>query len=244
VKHNGANGEGNRDGTDDNRSWNCGVEGETDDASVTALRHRQAQNLAATLLLATGVPMITAGDELGRTQLGNNNAYCQDNPTSWFDWEDADKELLEFTTALVALRQAHPALRRRRYVTGATPGEVGWFTPNGTPMTDADWRNPVARGLAILVDGSAEPDRDPEGDFLIDDDLLVLVNGWWETLPFTLPAPPRPPEAQPVSWRIELDTFTGTVWPVETEVQSPGSVVDVGPRSMVLLVAPQRRVGG
>src|SRR4051794_5325176 len=236
AKHNQANGEDGRDGTDDNRSWNCGAEGPTDDPEVLALRGRQSRALLASLLLSLGVPMLLGGDEVGRTQHGNNNAYCQDNPTSWFDWEHVDKEMLEFTTGLVALRQAHPALRRRRYVTGASPDELGWFTPSGARMTDADWQDPVARGLAILVDGSAEPDRDVVGSPLVDDDLLMLVNGWWEPLPFTLPA-------HTTGWRIELDTAPGVVWPVEAEVHAPGSVVTVGPRSMALLVAPHGRVG-
>jgi glycogen operon protein len=185
--------------------------------------------------------MLLGGDELGRTQRGNNNAYCQDNETSWFDWEHVDAELLEFTTGLVALRRAHPALRRRRYLTGARPGEIGWFTPSGAPMTDADWRDPGSRAIAMVVDGSAEPDRDADGVPMLDEDMLVLVNGWWEALPFTLPAPPGPDAGSAPSWRIELDTFTGTVWPVEAELHRPGAVVDVGPRSLVLLVAPRSR---
>jgi isoamylase len=240
-KHNEANGEGGRDGADDNRSWNCGVEGATDDPEVLALRGRQSRALLSTLLLSLGVPLILGGDELGRTQGGNNNAYCQDNATSWFDWEHADGELLEFTTGLVALRRAHPALRRRRYLTGATPGEVGWFTPAGAGMTDDDWRDPGARAVAMLVDGSAAPDRDPDGAPMLDEDLLVLVNAWWGSLPFTLPPPPGPHRGPLPSWRIELDSFTGMVWPVEAELHAPGGVVDVGPRSLVLLVAPRPR---
>jgi isoamylase len=240
-KHNEANGEGGRDGADDNRSWNCGVEGPTDDPEVPALRARQSRALLSTLLLALGVPMILGGDELGRTQGGNNNAYCQDNATSWFDWDHVDSELLEFTTGLVALRRAHPALRRRRYLSGAMPGEIGWFTPAGAAMTDDDWRNPGARAVAMLIDGTAQADRDADGLPMLDEDLLVLVNGWWEPLPFTLPAPPGPHAGPVPSWRMELDTFTGTVWPVEAELRAHGDVVDVGPRSLVLLVAPRPR---
>jgi glycogen operon protein len=242
-KHNDANGEAGRDGADDNRSWNCGVEGPTDDPEVLGLRGRQSRALLSMLLLSLGVPMILGGDELGRTQGGNNNAYCQDGPTSWFDWEHVDRELLEFTTGLVALRRAHPALRRRRYLTGAAPDEVGWFTPAGAPMTDADWRNPASRAVAMLLDGSAEPDRDADGVPMVDEDLLVLVNGWWEALPFTLPPPPGPHAGPAPNWRIELDTLTGMVWPVEAELHAPGSLVGVGPRSLVLLVAPRGRAG-
>src|SRR4051794_17709770 len=243
-KHNDANGEGGRDGADDNRSWNCGVEGPTEDPEVLALRGRQSRALLATLLLSLGVPMLLGGDELGRTQRGNNNAYCQDDPISWFDWEHVDTELLEFTTGLVALRRAHPALRRRRYLTGARPGEVGWFTPGGTPMSDADWSNPDSRSVAMVVDGGAEPDRDADGVPMVDEDMLVLVNGWWDWLPFTLPSPPGRNAGPGPGWRIELDTFTGTVWPVEAEVQPPGGIVSVGPRSLVLLVAPRARALG
>jgi len=137
TKHNNANGEDGRDGADDNRSWNCGAEGPTDDPAVLALRARQQRALLATLLLSLGVPMILAGDELGRTQGGNNNAYCQDNPISWFDWSEVDSELLTWTRELVALRRAHPVLRRRRYLSGARTGDVAWFTPSGTPMRQA-----------------------------------------------------------------------------------------------------------
>src|SRR4051794_21394511 len=240
-KHNEANGEGGHDGTDGNRSWNCGVEGPTDDPEVLALRGRQSRALLASLLLSLGVPMILGGDELGRTQGGNNNAYCLDDPTSWFDWEHVDAGLLESVTGLVALRRSPPALRRRRYVTGAVDAEVGWFTPSGAPMTDVDWRDPASRAVAMLIDGSAEPDRDADGRPMIDEDLLILVNGWWDDLPFTLPAPPGQHAGASASWRIELDTFTGAVWPVEAELRAPGGIVSVGPRSVVLLVAPPGR---
>src|SRR3954471_9373554 len=129
VKHNEANGEDNRDGTEDNRSWNCGAEGPSDDPEVNALRGRQSRALLATLVLSLGVPMLLGGDELGRSQGGNNNAYCQDNGISWFDWDDVDEHLLAYTAGLIALRRAHPVLRRRRYLYGARPGTVGWFTP-------------------------------------------------------------------------------------------------------------------
>jgi len=225
TKHNEANGEQGRDGSDDNRSWNCGVEGPTDDPGVLALRQRQQRALLATLLLSLGVPMILGGDEMGRTQHGNNNAYCQDNETSWFDWAGADTELLGWTRDLVTLRRAHPVLRRRRYLTGARSEEVGWFTPSGKPMTDAAWHDPFTRSVAVLVDGSAEPDRDERGMPMFDDDLLFMVNGWWEELEFTLPTQG--------SWRRVLDTFDGTIEPAGPPI---GPAVRVGPRSLVLLV--------
>ncbi len=231
TKHNEANGE--ESGTDDNRSWNCGVEGPTDDPDVVVLRARQSRAMLATLLLSLGVPMLLGGDEFGRTQGGNNNAYCLDTPVSWFDWSAVDQELLTFTTGLVALRRAHPALRRRRYLTGAVAGEVGWFTPAGMPMTADDWNDPLARALAVVLDGDGEPDRDADGLPLVDDDLLLLVNGWWEPLPFTLPPPPgsssaatgdgaRAVPAGAAGWRVELDTHAGTVWPADAAIVARG----------------------
>ena len=227
-KHNDANGEGGRDGSNDNRSWNCGVEGPSDNAEVLALRGRQQRVLLATLMLSLGVPMLLGGDELGRTQGGNNNAYCQDGPTSWYDWSDADEALLEWARGLIALRRSHPALRRRRYLTGARPDEVTWLTPGVSPMTPARWDDPGARSVAVLVDGVAEPDRDAHGRPLWDDDLLLLVNGWWERLEFTLP--PRGP------WRPVLDSYAGTIG---VPVTAAGPVVSVGPRALVLLVRPR-----
>jgi glycogen operon protein len=157
VSYDGKHNEANRDGTDDNRSWNCGAEGPTTDAAIVALRGRQSRALLATLLLSFGVPMILLGDELGRTQQGNNNAYCQDDPITWFDWSDADEELLEFTRRLVALRRSHPVFRRRRFLTGDDAEELRWFTPAGTPMTAADWQDPGARSVAVYLDGADAP---------------------------------------------------------------------------------------
>src|SRR5437764_506883 len=141
-KHNEANLEENQDGTDDNRSWNCGVEGPTDDPEVNALRARQHRNFLTTLFLSQGVPMLLGGDEIGRTQGGNNNAWCQDNEISWVDWSCVDAGLLSFTRELIALRRAHPVFRRHRYLTGVEAAELGWFTPAGTPMTAEAWGDP------------------------------------------------------------------------------------------------------
>ena len=229
-KHNEANGEDNRDGADDNRSWNSGAEGPTDDAAVLAVRANRSRAMLATLLLSLGVPMLVGGDELGRTQGGNNNAYCQDNAVSWYDWNDVDEELLAFTRRLTALRRSHPALRRRRYLTGAEPHELGWYTPAGTLMTDADWKDPQSRSVAVFLDGAAEPDRDARGQTLLDSDLLILFNGWWEPLDFTLPDLPQR------TWWRDLDTADPTA---DESPLPPGAPVTVAPRSTSLLTSPR-----
>jgi glycogen operon protein len=187
--------------------------------------------------------MLLAGDELGRTQGGNNNAYCQDNPTSWLDWANADTALLAYTAALIALRRAHPALRRRRYLSGAQPGEISWFTPAGAPMNDADWADPATRTVALLVDGRAEPDRDERGRPMIDDHLLVLFNGWWEPMSFGLPPAPSQSAAgsAPTTWRLELDTAAGLVRPGDAATHADGAAVLVQPRSVLLLAASSLR---
>src|SRR5947208_1423309 len=180
-KHNEANGEGNRDGTDDNRSWNHGVEGPTDDPAVNALRRRQQRNFLATMLLSQGVPMLLGGDELGRTQHGNNNAWCQDNELSWFDWEHADAELAEFVRRLIALRRRHPVFRRTSFLSGQA-GESGlpdawWFRPDGRKMTQRDWTNPETRALGVFLNGRELRERAPHGGPALGQRFLVVVNG-------------------------------------------------------------------
>jgi isoamylase len=226
-KHNEANGESNRDGTDDNRSWNCGIEGPTTDPDVLALRARQKRALLLTLLLSAGVPLLLGGDELGRAQWGNNNAYCQDNEITWFDWSTVDHELLKFTRDLVALRRRHPVFRRRRYLTGPAAADLRWFTPAGTEMTDRNWTDPEARAVALWVDGSTDPDVAPDGTPLVDDDFLILVNAWWEPLTFTMPEP-----IAARRWDIVCDTFD------PTHTDRAAGHLDVGPRSTVLLGSP------
>src|SRR4029450_8557256 len=186
-KHNKANGEANRDGTDDNRSWNCGVEGPSDDPKVLQLRARQSRALLTTLLLSFGVPLLLGGDELGRSQGGNNNGYCQDNEISWLDWSQPNEDLLTFTRRLVAFRRAHPVFRRRRFFVGIEAAELAWYTPSATPMTMENSPAPNARALAIYLDGGDAPDLAEDGTPLLDDDFLVLVNGWWEKLQFRIP---------------------------------------------------------
>ena len=229
TKHNEANGEANRDGTDDNRSWNCGAEGPTADTEIIELRARQRRAFLSTLLLSFGVPLLLGGDELGRTQQGNNNAYCQDNPITWFDWNHRDEELLAFTTRVIALRQAHPVFRRRRFLAGTEATELSWYTPAGDTMTRADWDDPNARALTLYLDGADDPDRAADGSPLVDDDFLVMVNAWWEPLSFRLPAT-RPDQ----QWSGELDSFDPTTDPAP-QPPSAGGTVTVSPRSVVVL---------
>jgi isoamylase len=229
AKHNDANGEANRDGTDDNRSWNCGVEGPTTDPTVLELRARQRRAMLATLLLSFGVPMLLGGDELGRTQHGNNNAYCQDNPTSWFDWTDPDEQLIAFTRRLISLRRAHPVFRRRRFLTGTEAGELRWYTPAGTEMTPDDWNDPAARSIAVYLDGADDSDRAPDGTILVDDDFLLFINAWWEPLNFRIPQ-----TTVDQAWQPEIDSYEPSRDP-EAGSFVPGDTVTVGPRSVRLL---------
>ena len=228
-KHNGANGENNRDGTSDNNSWNCGAEGPTTDPDILALRARQSRAMLTTLMLSFGVPMLLGGDEMGRTQDGNNNAYCQDNEMTWFDWASADTALQDFTKQLIALRKAHPVFRRRRFLAGAKASELEWFTPGGTPMDGGDWADPNARALAIYLDGSDDPDRAEDGTPLLDDDFLVLVNSWWEPLGFILP-----PTRRGAEWHAEIDSYDPAS-PAGAAQRHAGDQVTVGPRSVAVL---------
>jgi len=196
--------------------------------------------LLGTLLLSRGVPMLLGGDELGRTQGGNNNAYCQDNPTSWVDWDNADAGLTAFTRRIIEFRRAHPALRRGRYL--SDPGYVVWFTPEGRPMTQADWQSPGLKSVAVFVDGTVAPDHDARGRPMLDDDVLVLVNGSAQPVTFTIPD-----AGKGRSWRVEIDSFD-----LGADVSAPTDPVDqgdlsclvdgsdpiaVGPRAFVLLLA-------
>ncbi len=191
-KHNQANGENNQDGDSNNRAWNCGVEGATDDPLVLTLRAQQQRNLLTTLLLSQGAPMLLGGDELGRTQKGNNNAYCQDNELSWFDWENADQNLLAFTRRLIAFRQAHPVFRQRtwfrgRPIRGLGVSDISWFSPGGEEMSEAEWRN-SAHAMAVFLYGRGIPGPGAQGQRLIDDSFYLCLNGTRETLAFGLPA--------------------------------------------------------
>jgi len=193
-KHNEANGENNRDGTDNNRSWNCGVEGPTDDPDIQALRAKQKRNLLATLLLSQGVPMIYGGDPIGQTQTGNNNAYCQDNAISWVNWDTTpqDRDLLAFAQRMINLRKRHAVLHRRRFfqgrpIKGANVKDVLWLKPNGQEMSEDDWRDPGVRCLGMFLSGQGLDETDERGRKLSDETFLVLLNAYHEDVPFTLP---------------------------------------------------------
>ena len=191
-KHNEANGEQNEDGESHNRSWNCGVEGPTDDPDINALRARQKRNFIANLFLSQGVPMLLGGDEIGRTQRGNNNGYCQDSELSWFDWEHIDENLLEFTRRLIAFRQQHPVFRRRRWfqgqlIYGSDMHDIGWFTPAGTVMSEEDWNTGFVKSLGVFLNGEGIADPDSRGERIIDDSFYILFNSHHEPISFTLP---------------------------------------------------------
>ncbi|WP_018656693.1 glycogen debranching protein GlgX [Actinomadura flavalba] len=201
-KHNADNGENNRDGTDDNRSWNCGAEGPTDDPGVLGLRARQKRNFLATLLLSQGVPMLSHGDELGRTQHGNNNAYCQDNELAWVHWDD--RQDLEFVQALIRLRREHPVFRRRRFFDGVGTGaqaDLAWLTPAGDTMTGGDWDAGYAKSLGVYLNGDAINEPDRRGRPVRDDSFLLLINAGADPVTFTLPGPDYGEH-----WTCELDT--------------------------------------
>jgi glycogen operon protein len=207
-KHNEANGEQNRDGTDDNASWNCGTEGPTENPTLVDLRERQKRNFLTLLFFSQGVPMLCAGDEIGRTQKGNNNAFCQDNEISWFDWrlDRAQRHLLEFTRSLIAFRKGHPVLRRRRFfqgrhIRGSEVKDISWFKPDGKEMTDEDWNAGYTKSLTLRLAGDAIGETDEKGRLIVDDTLLILLNAHHEPRTFTLPAHKRG-----VRWQPILDT--------------------------------------
>nr|WP_225810804.1 glycogen debranching protein GlgX [Streptomyces spinosus] len=245
-KHNEANGEDNRDGESHNRSWNCGAEGDTDDPAVLELRARQQRNLLATLLLSQGIPMLCHGDELGRTQRGNNNAYCQDNEISWIDWEltEEQRALADFTRSLIALRAAHPVLRRRRFFRGETATharqplpDLMWLRPDAREMTDRDWQRGDAHTVGVFLNGDAIAERDSYGRRMVDDSFLLCVNGYWEPVVFRLPD-----DSFGERWTTLIDTADPEGVPDERE-RKAGTRLRVEARSLVLLSRPSRAAG-
>ncbi len=224
-RHNEANGEDGNDGESHNRSWNGGVEGPTDDKAVKALRERQHRNFLVTLLLSQGVPMILHGDEVARSQQGNNNGYCQDSELTWMDWKlGEDQEmLLEFTRRLVAMRHGHPVFRRRRFFSGPTGkvpgtlGDIAWLDMTGARMDEVDWTNGFAQSLMVFLNGSAIEESDLRGERIVDDSFLLLFNASPHDLTFTLPQ-----EQYGRSWNVVVDTGDPNHLPPLTHSYTPG----------------------
>jgi glycogen operon protein len=242
-KHNEDNGEGNRDGSDDNRSWNCGAEGPSDDPDITALREQQKRNFMVTLLCSQGVPMLLAGDELGHTQGGNNNAYCQDSETSWLDWELSarQREFLGFVGSAVRLRRQHPVFRRRGFLTGRPPaghgdgpGDVVWLTPAGQEI---DWARPADGSMAVFLNGAAPADPLEYGGTVTDDSFMLLFNSRGEPVTFVLPGARFGGPWQPV-----LDTAAtpgpGGTPPVRPADLPAGAKIEVAGHAVLVLRAP------
>ncbi|MBW8484685.1 glycogen debranching protein GlgX [Actinomadura parmotrematis] len=237
VKHNDANGEGNRDGSDDNRSWNCGEEGPTDDLDILALRERQKRNFLATLFLSQGVPMLSHGDELGRTQGGNNNAYCQDNEISWVNWDGLRDNfpLLDFVQRLAKLRRKHPVFRRRRFFKGAAEGtgelaDLVWFTPGGREMGEQDWEAGYNKSMYVFLNGDAIGEPDRRGMPITDHSFLLLFNAHYEDLRFGLPT-----ARYGGMWRKVLDTADPMLAESESPVVKSGETISVEARSIQVL---------
>ncbi|MFN2463614.1 MAG: glycogen debranching protein GlgX [Candidatus Dormibacteria bacterium] len=230
-KRNAANAEENRDGTDDNRSWNCGEEGESEDPVVLKLRARQQRNFLATLLLSQGCPMLLSGDEIGRTQSGNNNAYCQDNEISWLDWDNADLDLVEFTRRLIELRSSQPVLRRQRFFEGEYAPrrrDITWFGADGEELGGDDWNDDSLRSLGMLLNGDAITDRGPRGERIVGDTLGVILNSSEANQAFTMPHAGRD------RWEVVVDTARPRE-PQGSRYIGPGDQVAVTARSVVAL---------
>jgi glycogen operon protein len=235
-KHNDANGEENRDGESNNRSWNCGAEGPTDDLDIVALREQQKRNFLTTLLLSQGVPMIVAGDEMGRTQRGNNNAYCQDNELSWVDWSDVQENsiLLDFARRVSALRALHPIFHRRRYFTGHVSDggldDIVWLNPSSEQMSQEDWDNGWARSMGVFLNGDAIPTPDRRGNKIRDDSFLFFFNAHYETVEFTIPE-----QSYGEAWEIAVSTAEPLAFAVQDLALKPRDTMQVEARSIVVL---------
>ncbi|MFC8716745.1 glycogen debranching protein GlgX [Kitasatospora sp. NPDC057198] len=239
-KHNEANHEDNRDGESHNRSWNCGAEGDTTDPAVLELRARQQRNFIATLMLSQGVPMLCHGDEAGRTQRGNNNAYCQDSELTWVDWAGTDTALLEFTQGMIWLRRDHPVFRRRRFFHGRPVSgthddltDIAWFTPAGEEMTKRDWSTTYAKSLTVFLNGNAISEPDRRGGKIVDDSFLLMFNAHFEPLTFTVPAD------HGEAWQLVVDTSLPTLPPPGTGPRiKAGDTLRLPDRALVVLQRP------
>jgi len=237
-KHNEANGEDGRDGESHNRSWNCGVEGPTDNLDIVALREQQKRNFLATLFLSQGVPMLVAGDEIGRTQGGNNNAYCQDNPISWLDWSEAREHsiLMDFTERLSQLRRRHPVLRRRRYFQGRPVvgsgglDDIVWLTTSGEAMSQEDWEHGWARSVGMFLNGNAIPDPDARGQRIVDDSFLLFFNAWHEDVDYTLPG-----QEFGSAWEVVVDTTAPLAPDIDAASHKFGEAMRTPARSVLVL---------
>ena len=240
-KHNEANLEDNRDGTDDNRSWNCGVEGPTDDPQILALRAQQKRNFMATLFLSQGVPMLLAGDEMGHTQNGNNNAYCQDNELTWLNWhlKPEDQRFFEFTSRLIAIRKQHPLFRRRHFFQGRKIRglkDIIWLNPDGREMTDEEWNQSFARCLGVFLAGQGIEEYDERGRIITDGDCIILFNSHHESVPFKIPE-----VGEPDGWRVLVDTTVDRINGGNGRHWRAGDVFDLKGRSLALLYRDQKR---
>jgi len=236
-KHNEANGENNNDGDSHNRSWNCGVEGPTDNPEIISLRNKQKRNFLTTLMLSQGVPMLVSGDEIGKTQRGNNNAYCQDNEISWIDWVHADKELLSFTQKLIHFRKQHPNFRRRLWfrgvpIKGAGVEDIAWFLPEGREMSEENWSHDYAKSLAIFMNGEGIRTVGPKGERTVDNSFYLMFNAHYEGLDFKLPR-----RKYGYKWMKVLDTHEN-VFNGEGQLYRYGESIHVNSRSIVLLMNP------
>jgi isoamylase len=238
-KHNLANGEGNNDGESHNRSWNCGEEGPTSNPEIIKLRNKQKRNFLTTLFLSQGVPMIVAGDELSRTQGGNNNAYCQDNEISWVDWKNADKDLMAFTQHMIQLRKKHPVFRRRRWfqgqkIKGTGAEDIAWFLPSGKEMTEENWNHDYAKSLGVYLNGKGLRSPGPRGEMVIDDSFYVIFNAHYESLNYQLPV-----KKYGTLWMKIVDTSIGFISEEKAETFTHQEEITVEARSIVVLKQPK-----
>ncbi len=235
-KHNEANGENSQDGESHNRSWNCGVEGETDDPEVLQLREKQRRNMLATLILSQGIPMLLGGDEMGRTQKGNNNGYCQDSEISWFDWDlvEGNEDLLNFTRELIYFRRQHPVFRRRKWfqgqsIRGKGISDIAWFNPDGSEMTDEEWDIGYAKSIGVFLDGGQIPSPGPQGQRISDDSFILFFNAHYDTMEFALPEALSTKE-----WSVVIDTKEPR-FVTEEKIYTGSQAVPVTGRSLVVL---------
>ena len=236
-KHNEANGSSNADGMDENLSWNCGAEGATADPSILDFRERQKRNFMAALMLSQGVPMICGGDELSRTQAGNNNAYCQDNQTSWYNWDlDIRKQDFQnFVKDLCRLRRDHPVFRRRQFfqgrpIRGQEVRDIVWLRPDGREMEEPDWETSWVHCVGALLDGEALDEYDDEGNSIQDDTFLIVLNSYKGKIPFKMPEFGRP-----VKWQVVLDTSKSSL-PAKKTTAEAGKTVEIPPNCLMLFI--------